>query len=146
MGDKTLWGNYDKNGDFYSIYVPADRPVFQVHRIQGGINFEANSIAMQTLSPKAYMLYMILVSRPPYRIWALTQSSIKWCNFPHLPSHPRHSVERRRSRREDHPGNSWTEGLQNHNGSVCPPCRKTQARSSQQDRRYALCIRMTSGL
>lgn len=76
MGDKTLWVNYDKNGDFYSIYVPADRPVFQVHRIQGGINFEANSIAMQTLSPKAYMLYMILVSRPPYRIWALTPSSI----------------------------------------------------------------------
>lgn len=75
MGDKTLWVNLSKYGN-YSINIPAERPIFQVHRIQGGINFEANSIAMKKLSPKAYMLYMFLVSHSLKRIWTLSPGSI----------------------------------------------------------------------
>lgn len=77
MGSKTLWVNLEKKQLLsYSINVPEERPVFQVHLIKGGINFEANSDAMKTLSPKAYMLYMLLICRSPYRIWSLVPASI----------------------------------------------------------------------
>ena len=77
MAEKTLWVNHEKkNGLTYSINVPAEQPVFQVHRIQGGINFEANAEAMKTLSPKSYMLYMLLVSRSIARVWRLSAKNI----------------------------------------------------------------------
>lgn len=77
MASKTLWVNREKKeGLTYSINVPAERPVFQVHRIKGGINFEANAEAMKTLSPKSYMLYMLLVSRSIARVWSLSAKSI----------------------------------------------------------------------
>jgi len=75
MAGKTLWVQFGKYGT-YSISVPADRPVFEVHRIQGGINFEANRNARKTLTPKAYMLYMHLISLSPHRTWALIPSGI----------------------------------------------------------------------
>lgn len=77
MASKTLWVNFEKKqGLTYSINVPAEQPVFQVHRIQGGINFVANAEAMKTLSPQAYMLYMLLISRSIGRVWSLSDKSI----------------------------------------------------------------------
>ena len=77
MGRKTLWVNFGEDGRTYSKPVPEGQAVFQVHRIKGGINFEANSAAIKTLSPKAYMLYMLLVTRSPVRVWTLSPSLIQ---------------------------------------------------------------------
>ena len=77
MGRKTLWVNFGENGRTYSISVPEGQAVFQVHRIKGGINFEANAAAMKVLSPKSYMLYMLMICRSPGKVWTLSPSLIQ---------------------------------------------------------------------
>ena len=51
--------------------------MFQVHRIKSGINFEANAAAMKVLSPKSYMLYMLMICRSPGKVWTLSPSLIQ---------------------------------------------------------------------
>lgn len=77
MGRKTLWVNFGENGRTYSISVPEGQAVFQVHRIKGGINFEANAAAMKVLSPKSYMLYMLMICRSPDKVWTLSPSFVQ---------------------------------------------------------------------
>ena len=72
MGRKTLWIDGHNGGQHYGIDVPADQPVFQVHRHNMGIDFASNAQAMKSLSPNAYMLYMLLVTRYPNRVWELS--------------------------------------------------------------------------
>lgn len=72
MGRKTLWIDGHNGGQHYAIDVPADQPVFQVHRHNMGIDFASNAQAMKSLSPNAYMLYMLLVTRYPNRVWELS--------------------------------------------------------------------------
>ena len=72
MGRKTLWIDSQNGGQHYGIDVPADQPVFQVHRHNMGIDFASNAQAMKSLSPNAYMLYMLLVARYPNRVWELS--------------------------------------------------------------------------
>lgn len=72
MGRKTLWIDSQNGGQHYGIDVPADQPVFQVHRHNTGIDFASNAQAMKALSPNAYMLYMLLVTRYPNRVWELS--------------------------------------------------------------------------
>lgn len=77
MGRKTLWVNFGENGRTYPIPVDDEQAVFQVHRIKGGINFEANGIATKTLSPNAYMLYMLMICRSPGKVWTLSSSLVR---------------------------------------------------------------------
>ena len=72
MGRKTLWIDSQNGGQHYGIDVPADQPVLQVHRHNTGIDFASNAQAMKALSPNAYMLYMLLVTRYPNRVWELS--------------------------------------------------------------------------
>lgn len=72
MGRKTLWIDYEDDCKRYSIDVPEECPVFQMHRFNTGIDFKANAQALKTLSPNAYMLYMLLVTRYPTRVWELS--------------------------------------------------------------------------
>ena len=71
MGRRTVWIDYEDDCKRYSIEVPEECPVFQVHRFNTGIDFKANAQARKTLSPNAYMLYMLLVTRYPNRVWEL---------------------------------------------------------------------------
>ena len=72
MGRKKLWIDYEEDCKRYSIEVPEEFPVFQVHRFNTGIDFKSNAQARKTLSPNAYMLYMLLVTRYPNRVWELS--------------------------------------------------------------------------
>ena len=72
MGRKKLWIDYEDDCKRYSIEVPEECPVFQVHRFNTGIDFKANAQARKTLSPNAYMFYMLLVTRYPNRVWELS--------------------------------------------------------------------------
>ena len=76
MGRKKLWIDYEEDCKRYSIEVPEECPVFQVHRFNTGIDFKANAQARKTLSPNAYMLYMLLVARYPNRVWTLSPALI----------------------------------------------------------------------
>lgn len=76
MGRKTLWIDGHNGGQNYGIDVPADQPVFQVHRHNMGIDFASNAQAMKSFSPNAYMLYMLLVARYPNRVWTLSPALI----------------------------------------------------------------------
>lgn len=77
MGRKTLWVDYDYDIIAYSIFVSEDTPVYQVHRVQSGIDFKSNKAAQTVLSPNAYMLFMYLILHSPSKIWALKPETIQ---------------------------------------------------------------------
>lgn len=76
MGKKVLTVCRESYWTTFRIEVPAEQPVFQVHRLNMGIDFKANAQAREALSPNAYMLYMFLVSGYPNRIWTLSSQRI----------------------------------------------------------------------
>ena len=88
MNERKIHIELDCPWNYYCIDVKEDEATFQVHRVKGGINFEANQCALKTLSATAYKLYMSLIMYAENREWifhprrfqaqtALTESEIK---------------------------------------------------------------------
>lgn len=67
---------YYKNGYTGRVQVSKNQKIIQIHRIQNGINFEANYKALATLTEHGYILYMYLVMHSDNRIWALSSKDV----------------------------------------------------------------------
>jgi hypothetical protein len=65
-----------KNGYNGKIKVAKNQKVIQIHKIQNGINFEANYKALATLTEHGYILYMYLLMHSNDRIWALSSKDV----------------------------------------------------------------------
>lgn len=67
---------YYKKGYTGEIQVSKNQKVIQIHRIQNGINFEANYKALATLTEHGYILYMYLIMHSNNRVWALSSKDV----------------------------------------------------------------------
>ena len=61
MKDSKIY--FYKNGYNGSIKVAKNQKVIQIHKVQGGINFEANKKALSVLTTDAYALYMYILMK-----------------------------------------------------------------------------------
>lgn len=66
---RAIWRNYDRNDRTFRMEAAPDCPVYQVHRMQGGISFCENAGALATLSGNAYKLYMHMIMKAENLIW-----------------------------------------------------------------------------
>ena len=61
-----------KHGYNGSIQISKNQKVIQIHKVQNGINFEANKKALASLTTNAYVLYMYILMNNPMHPWALS--------------------------------------------------------------------------
>lgn len=68
---KTLQIKSD-NDSVYLVNLYKHQKIVQIHRVKGGINFQANAKAMKRLKPHTYVIYMYLMLHDNSRVWALS--------------------------------------------------------------------------
>lgn len=74
---RAIWRNYDCNDRTFRMEAAPDCPVYQVHRMKGGISFCENAGALSTLSGNAYKLYMHMIMKAENQIWFRNEKQIR---------------------------------------------------------------------
>lgn len=67
---------HESNGKDYEVKLAKNQKVVQIHKLQGGVNYEANFKAMKALSSNGYVLYNYLMMHNDDRIWALSKQDV----------------------------------------------------------------------
>lgn len=71
----AIWKNVNQDGKVFCIRN--DGPIYRVHRLKGGINFEANEWALFNLSHETYILYMHIIIKSERTAWFLDERQIE---------------------------------------------------------------------